>query len=266
MTIEGLGIRRRRPTQPLPQGSRGLLLGGLGLRWIVWRRLHELDRQLAEGVDPMQSDELSLRLGQLGSGRIRARLACGLRGAVEFADRPRELLSPPLVRRSEVRASREVLLELAGRIGTDGPLGVKGLALASLLLGDGASPLYYDIARRSLTDATLEALVGLERGHRTFRRADGSANKVLGWRSAAQWVSRPMAPGPPGAHAPWAITKEPRTAQRSAQDGRSRRSEDTCDLHDGPQTERPRIAREHPLSQRTRGGGLQRALIRRPSS
>ncbi|MGH2802661.1 MAG: hypothetical protein ACRDL4_06400, partial [Thermoleophilaceae bacterium] len=141
MTIESLRIRHR--SQPLPQGSRGLLLGGLRLRWIVWRRLHELDRQLADGVDPMQSDELSLRLGQLGSARIRARLACGLRGAVEFADRPRELLSPPLVRRNEIRTSREVLLELAERLGTGGPLGVEGLALASLLLGDGASPLYY---------------------------------------------------------------------------------------------------------------------------
>lgn len=60
-----------------------------------------------------------------GSARTRARLACSLRGAVELADRQWEPLSLPsaMIRRAEVRANRELLLELAERLRTTGPLG-----------------------------------------------------------------------------------------------------------------------------------------------
>jgi hypothetical protein len=62
--------------------SRGLVLGGIWLRCGSRWRARELDRQLAAGADPMQSDELSLRVGQLGSSRHRRRIACALRRAV----------------------------------------------------------------------------------------------------------------------------------------------------------------------------------------
>jgi hypothetical protein len=167
-------IRRWQPSPGLPRRSRGLVLGGIWLRWRTWSRGLALDGQLARGADPMDSDELSLRVGQLGSARSRARLACALRGAVEVADRRPEPFGMPRsqIRRVEIRASRELLLELADRVGSSGPVGVEGLALTSLLIGDRASPLYDGDARRSVTVAAFTALVALERGYPTANTLD----------------------------------------------------------------------------------------------
>jgi hypothetical protein len=44
---------------------------------------------------------------------------------------------------------------------------VEGLGMASLLIGDGASPLYEGDARRSVTVAAFTTLMALERGHPT---------------------------------------------------------------------------------------------------
>jgi hypothetical protein len=155
-----------RPRQRLPRGSRGLVLGGLRLRRRVKRRALDLDRQLAAGVDPMQSDELSLRVGQLGSAHARKRLARALRGAVELAcSHP-----GPLARRSgaiEIQTSRDLLLELAERVGGDAPVGIEGLAKTWLMVHDAPSPLYHRDAGRAVADAAIEALGALERGHRT---------------------------------------------------------------------------------------------------
>jgi hypothetical protein len=158
--------RRRLPSRRLPRRSRGLVLGGIWLRWRTRVHRQELDGRLARGADPMDSDELSLRVGQLGSARSRARLACALRGAVELADRQPEPFGMPRsqVRRAEIRASRELLLELAERVDSRGPIGVEGLALTSLLICDRASPLYDGDVRRSLAATAFTALVALERG------------------------------------------------------------------------------------------------------
>jgi hypothetical protein len=136
------------------------------LRWRTWVRARELDGLLARGADPMDSDELSLRVGQLSSARSRARLGCALRGAVELADRQPEPLgmARSQIRRAEIRASRELLLELAERVDSRGPVAVEGLALTSLLIGDRTSPLYDGDARRSLPATAFAALVALERG------------------------------------------------------------------------------------------------------
>ena len=75
----------------------------------------------------MDSDELSLRLGQLGSARSRRALGgCASRG---------------------------------GRGGRHG--------MTSLLIGDGASPLYDGDARRSVTVAAFTPLMALKRGYPT---------------------------------------------------------------------------------------------------
>jgi hypothetical protein len=80
------GVRRRElPRTRVMSRSRGLVLGGTWLRCTTRWRVRELDRQLAAGVDPMQSDELSLRVGQLGSPRNRSRIACGLPAATPSA-------------------------------------------------------------------------------------------------------------------------------------------------------------------------------------
>jgi hypothetical protein len=81
------GVRRRElPRTRVMSRYRGLVLGGIWLRCSTRCRARKLDRQLAAGADPMQSDELSLRVGQLGSPRSRRRIACALRGAVALAE------------------------------------------------------------------------------------------------------------------------------------------------------------------------------------
>jgi hypothetical protein len=152
------------PHGRLARRTRGLLLGGVWLRYVTWRRTRELDEQLARGVDPVTSDELSLRAGQLASARRRGRFACVLRGAVELADAPYDprRLGRPAIPRAKVQENRELLLELAHRLRAAGYLGVQGLALTSLLVRDGVSPLYSKAARSSLTVSVSEALLALD--------------------------------------------------------------------------------------------------------
>ena len=172
--MRAMGLPRFRTRRWLPRGrvarrTRGLVLGGVWLRCVTRWRAHDLDDQLAHGADPMNSDELSLRVAQLASERARWRFVCALRGAVELADRPFDPLrtGPPLIRRSEVHENRELLLELAARLATAGPHGVEGLAITSLLVGDGLSPLFCKTASGSLTDSANSALLALKRGHPT---------------------------------------------------------------------------------------------------
>ena len=201
------GVTRRwLPSRRLARRSRGLVLGGIWLRWRTWVRAQELDGLLARGADPMDSDELSLRVGQLGSARSRARLACALRGAVELADRQPEPFGMPRsqIRRAEIRASRELLLELAERVDSRGPVGVEGLALTSLLIGDRASPLYDGDARRSLAAAAFTALVALEPATRRPTPSTARARGAGGWSVGTGWVSGPMPRTVPGRHARWA--------------------------------------------------------------
>jgi hypothetical protein len=159
---------------PIPVPGRGLVLGGLRLRFITWSRASALDRELAGGADYLQSDELSLRVGHLRSAQRRARLACALRGAVELATRPPDYLTmpPSSVRRVEIEANSELLVELAERLDGD-HLGVAGLAMTSLLVGERSSPLYREDPRRSLRVAALEALAALEPGRRRTTEGKG---------------------------------------------------------------------------------------------
>src|SRR5688500_3692616 len=97
--------RSWRPSGRLARRTRGLLLGGVWLRCVTWRRARKLDEQLARGTDPITSDELSLSAGQLASARSRGRFACVLRGAVALADAPFDpvRMGRPVTRRAEVQ-------------------------------------------------------------------------------------------------------------------------------------------------------------------
>jgi hypothetical protein len=154
------------PRGRLARRTRGLLLGGVWLRCVTWRRARGLDEQLARGTDPITSDELSLRAGQLASARSRERFACVLRGAVELADAPFDpvRIGRPVIRRAEVQENRELLLELANRLRARRYLGVQGLAITSLLVGDGVSPLYSKATRSSLKASVKHTLLALDRG------------------------------------------------------------------------------------------------------
>jgi hypothetical protein len=156
----------------LPRGrvarrSRGLLLGGVWLRCRTWRRADDLDQELACGADPMQTDELSLRVGQLGSAATRVRLARALRGAVELANGRRAPLITTRLRRAEIREIDELLISLADRIRDGEPLGVQGLAMTARLLNERSSPLYRSGVSGSLRATVAKTLAALERGQRT---------------------------------------------------------------------------------------------------
>jgi len=150
------------PSGSLARRTRGLLLGGLWLRVVTWRQARALDEQLARGTDPIASDELSLRAGQLASARSRGRLACVLRGAVELADAPYDPRRiGHVIRRDHVKENRDLLLELADRLKAGGYLGAQGLALTSLLVGDGLSPLFSKAANTSLKASLDHVLLAL---------------------------------------------------------------------------------------------------------
>ena len=137
------GDARRLPNGHLARRPRGPVVGGMWLRFRTWRLASTLDGELAEGADPLGSDELSLRTGQLRSVKSRARLARSLLGALEFADRqlPADPAVARLIRRAEVRECRGLLLELAERLRDDWPLSAQGLAKISQLVTQGDSPL-----------------------------------------------------------------------------------------------------------------------------
>jgi hypothetical protein len=152
--------------------SRTLLLGGIWLRFLTWRRSLALDADLARGTAPTESDELSLRAGRLRSAGRRARLAAQLAGVVEVAERPIHPFSRVALRRREVRASKPLLVAIAKRLREPGLLDVQGLAMTSLLVNDHTSPLYQGASPSlSLTEAASSALVALDRcGTRTKGR------------------------------------------------------------------------------------------------
>jgi hypothetical protein len=160
-------------TRVVPR-SRGLFLGGIWLRCTTRWRARELDRQLAAGADPMQSDELSLRVGQLGSSGSRRRIACALRGAVALAERDAYpvMVAAPAIRHTAVRSSSGLLLELAERLLSCEPVGVRGVAIASQLIEDRRGSLYRDDAARPLTVTAFDALAALDRGLRTISASD----------------------------------------------------------------------------------------------
>jgi hypothetical protein len=133
--------------------SRGLVLGGIWLRVTTRWRSSELDAALAAGTDPTASNALSLRAGQLRSPETRARLTRSLRAALDLATNDRSLsIQTPLVRCSEVRACEPLFHDLLACLDESRTVSVQGLALTSLLVRDGASPLFSEHAARSLAE------------------------------------------------------------------------------------------------------------------
>lgn len=162
-----LADRTSRVTVLRLKRSRGPLLGGIWLRVLTKWSAGDLDRLLANGSDPMLSDELSLRVGQLGSAATRVRLANALRAAVDLANGRRAPLITTRLRRDEIRECDEVLLSLAERLRGGGPVGAQGLAMTARLVDDRSSPLYRSRARGSLPAAVADALAALGHGHMT---------------------------------------------------------------------------------------------------
>lgn len=125
----------------------------------------ELDRALAVGATPSESDELSLRAEQLAaaSGRLANKIDhLILRSELD----PRfDVTNTPFSRipfnRGHVRANRRELDRLAELLREPGTKPVRGLAMASALVKDRAGPLYWpkDVDHlQGVVEATISAL------------------------------------------------------------------------------------------------------------
>jgi hypothetical protein len=100
-----------------------------------------LDRELAAGVDPHSSPQLTLRAAQLTGTRNRRRLADGLERLLADARRP-GVLSSAIRPRASLMRSEAVLEALQRRLRSDERLAPQGLAILRRLLTDMGSPLY----------------------------------------------------------------------------------------------------------------------------
>ena len=133
-------------------------LGRLTLRRLrPWHRLlarcaaARLDCQLAAGASPETGALLATRGMQLTSMKFRLDLAMSLQRILAAAayppvgmPSPTGGVHPPRVPLCRARISRSAgpLATLAGSLATPGPVGAQGVAMVSLLIADGAGPLY----------------------------------------------------------------------------------------------------------------------------
>jgi hypothetical protein len=147
-----LRIHRDPDSLPVPLGSR------------ILARIHgcHLDHELAADTDPIGDPILAQRAAKLTAPASRHRLADGLRALVERADRPPQWSAAVPVARQAVLAERDHLLELAQPLDAPGPVGVRGVAAASVLLTDGRSPVWAPGDVASIADAVEAALIGIE--------------------------------------------------------------------------------------------------------
>jgi hypothetical protein len=100
-----------------------------------------LDRRLAEGADPHISRALERRAHRLA--RSRQSIAAGIEGVVVEADAPPSGSSAAVpVQREQVLAARSELLRLAAALRNGHEPDVRAVAMASVLLTDGAGPVF----------------------------------------------------------------------------------------------------------------------------
>ncbi len=147
--------------------------GGLALRRLrPWHRLlarcraGRLDRELAEGTSPEASASLAARAMRLTSMEFRSDLVATLQRIALATGEPARVLParrgaasrspgaahPPRIplRHARISRSARLLAELASRLAEPGPVPVRGVAMATLLLSDGTGPLYREACRDDL--------------------------------------------------------------------------------------------------------------------
>ena len=117
-----------------------------------------LDRELAAGIAPWRSPRHAARALQLTRERNRRGLARTLERLVEQAEVPttplRGAVIPPC--REQVMEARPLLLAIAGRLRSAGPIDARGIARLRRLLSDGNGPCYVKIRANVLTNALQE--------------------------------------------------------------------------------------------------------------
>jgi hypothetical protein len=129
------------------------------LRLRVRIRHRKLDSLIADGVLPATDPELELRARQLARPAVRATVARALRRAmraVEQRQRGEWQGARVPVAAASVRQCMPELRELARGL-TDIRPGIRGVAIASLLVTDGSGPLYANLGAERLRDVVLAA-------------------------------------------------------------------------------------------------------------
>jgi hypothetical protein len=115
-----------------------------------------LDRRLADGEDPHATRALERRAHKLA--RSRQSLAAGIEGVVHEAEAPRSWTSAAVpVQRKQVRDARGELLRLAAALRNGHEPSVRAVAMASVLLTDGASPVFAPHPRGALRQLAFRA-------------------------------------------------------------------------------------------------------------
>ena len=120
---------------------------------------------MADGADPLGSDELALRATDLVKPETRAALARSLeRVAEQVAAGGPSPLGPTILRREAVARNRAGVLALAARLRRDGVHCLRGLAMADVLVRRGDGPLYMALDPLQLEHRIEEILAALEPG------------------------------------------------------------------------------------------------------
>jgi hypothetical protein len=126
---------------------------------------HKLDRRLARGADPDASPELACRTRVLRGWRVRHSFADALERVVREAEHPDDRYTAAIpVAHDEVLAARDDLLRAARGLRAEPPADVRGIAEVSLLLTDGAGPLFAEHPPGALREAAFQAAFHLEAG------------------------------------------------------------------------------------------------------
>lgn len=136
----------------------------------LWDRAHtrlrgrHLDHELAQGIDPRANPALALRARLLLCPASRTRIADSLDDVLRSAAEPARLSARVPLRRRAILEARPELESLSAELRVDDECGARGVALARLLLIDGASPLY---ARNTADDDRADDLIAALRS--TYR-------------------------------------------------------------------------------------------------
>jgi hypothetical protein len=154
--------RWRAPTGSMPStGSKPSLLTRLRTKL----RSRQLDRALATGASPSESDELSLRAKQLitSNGRIANSIEhLILRSELDPRfDVPQSPLSRTPFNHANIRANRKSLDRLADALRDPGSRPIRGLAMASALVKDKGGPLYVNDSVEQLEGVVRAAISAL---------------------------------------------------------------------------------------------------------
>lgn len=138
----------------------------LSIRLRAHLRAWHLDEELARGADPDSDPALALRAQRLLRRDSRERIAETLEEDLRDANAPARPSARVPLREPAIVAARPELESLAAALRAEGESQVRGVALARLLVADGASPLYGPGSAQELIAAAREAYRAL-RGRET---------------------------------------------------------------------------------------------------